>query len=230
MERFILGLMFLSLGAQAQSPASRYQSVFENDVVAVYRLDLPVNGSVSTLQSAHDSFWLSLGDANVTFSVQRGSSPVQFRSGDTRFFPSFDTKLVSNTGETQFRSVLVVLKPRALISSECECTGNTGKTVCGCKGAGHLEALWALNMGAVTLAGTQLAPDEKFRGAAQRDDMLLVAVTDLDLNDDIENPGPDDVANSAIHLKAGGAAWIRGGRHRFSNIGAEAARFVTFEF
>jgi len=98
-------LVFLSILlcfglAQAQSSSQRYQSVFENDVVAVYRLDLPVSGSVSTLQSAHDSFWLSLGNASLTFSVQRGRSPVEFRSGDTRFFPSFDTKLVSNTGKT----------------------------------------------------------------------------------------------------------------------------------
>lgn len=230
MIRVFLSILLCFGLAQAQSSSQRYQSVFENDVVAVYRLDLPVSGSVSTLQSAHDSFWLSLGNASLTFSVQRGRSPVEFRSGDTRFFPSFDTKLVSNTGKTEFQGVVVVLKPRALISSDCECTGNTGKAVCGCKGAGHLESLWAFNMGAVTLAGTELGPDERFRGAAQRDDMLMVAITDLDLTDDLENPAPDQVENSAIRLKAGQAVWVRGGRHRFKNISAEAARFVTFEF
>ena len=227
---FISALVFLSLNAQGQSSSQRYQSVFENDVVAVYRLDLPVNGSVSTFESTHDTFWLSLDDANVTFSVQRGRSAVEFRSGDTRFFPSFETKSVSNNGKTQFRGVVVVLKPRALISSECECTGNTGKAVCGCMGAGHLESLWAFNMGAVTLAGTELGPDERFRAAAQRDDMLMVAVTDIDLTDDVENPAPDQVESSAIRLKAGQAVWIRGGRHRFKNVSVEAARFVTFEF
>ena len=227
---FILIPLWLSVCGLAQSPSERYQSVFENDIVAVYRLDLPVNGSVSTLQSAHDSFWMSLGDASVTFSLQRGSSPVQFRSGDTRFFPSFATKLVTNTGKTQFQGVLVVLKPRALISSECECTGNTGKSVCGCKGAGHLESLWAFNMGSVTLAGTQLGPDERFRAAAERDDMLMIAVTDLDLSDDIDSEASDNRELPAIHLKAGRAVWIRGGRHRFKNVGSEAARFVTFEF
>jgi len=227
---FISALVFLSLNAQGQSSSQRYQSVFENDVVAVYRLDLPVNGSVSTFESTHDTFWLSLDDANVTFSVQRGRSAVEFRSGDTRFFPSFETKSVSNNGKTQFRGVVVVLKPRVLSSSECECTGNTGKAVCGCMGAGHLESLWAFNMGAVTLAGTELGPDERFRAAAQRDDMLMVAVTDIDLTDDVENPAPDQVESSAIRLKAGQAVWIRGGRHRFKNVSVEAARFVTFEF
>ncbi len=85
-------------------------------------------------------------------------------------------------------------------------------------------------MGAVTLAGTELGPDERFRAAAPRDDMLMVAITDIDLTDDVENAAPDQAGDLAIRLKAGQAIWVRGGRHRFKNVSAEAARFVTFEF
>lgn len=227
-SRLLMALVLFGGPAFSQSAAQKYDSVFENDVVAVYRLDLPAGASIAPAQSSRDSFWVALNDSTVTFSLQQGSAAAQVQAGDVRFFPSFDTKLITNSGAAPFHGVLVVLKPRALISGGCECTGNTGKAVCGCKDAGHLESLWAFNMGAVTLAGTQLAPGEGFHAAAQRDDMLLVAIVDLDLEDSAATP--PDTFNGVVHLKSGNAAWIKGGQHRFKNIGSASARFVTFEF
>jgi hypothetical protein len=226
--RSLVLLAILCASAAAQSGAPKYDSVFENDVVAVYRLDLTAGASVAPVQSSRDSFWVALDESTVTFSLQQGSAPAHLQAGDVRFFPSFDTKLITNSGAISFRGVLVVLKPRALISSGCECTGNTGRAVCGCKNAGHLERLWAFNMGAVTLAGTQLAPNEAFHAMAQRDDMLLVAITDIDLEDATSTQA--DAFNGVIRLKSGEANWIKGGQHRFKNIGSANARFVTFEF
>jgi len=223
-------LMLLSYSAIAQtaSPA-KYESTFDNDIVSVYRLDLPARGSVSAFQSGHDSFWLSLTDATVRFSRQRGSVDAEFRPGDERYFPSFDTKLLTNIGNTEFRAVMVTLKPRALVSSGCECTGNTGKTICGCKDASHLESLWAFSMGDVTLAGTLLALDEAFRAAAVRDDMLLIAINDIELQDESASQS-EMMPSSSMRLSSGEALWIKGGRHRFKNVGSDTARFVTFEF
>jgi hypothetical protein len=223
----ILVLLLISDGL-AQSGAQKYESVFENDVVAVYRLELSAEASIAPVQSSRDSFWVALNDSAVTFSLQQGSAPAQLQAGDVRFFPSFATKLLINSGTALFRGVLIVLKPRALISGDCECTGNTAKAVCGCKGAGHLESLWALNMGSVTLAGTQLSAGEAFRAAAQRDDMLLVAITEIDLEDAVATEA--DPMNRLVHLKAGDATWIKGGSHRFKNVGSAPAKFVTFEF
>jgi len=220
--------MVLCTSAAAQSGAPKYDSVFENDVVAVYRLDLPAGASAAPVQSSRDGFWVALNDSAVMFALQQGSVRAELQAGDVRFFSSFDTKLITNSGAIPFHGVLVVLKPRALISSGCECTGNTGKAVCGCRNGGHLEPLWALNMGSVTLAGTQLAPNEAFHAVAQRDDMLLVAITDIDLEDAISTQ--PDAFNGFIRLKSGGANWIKGGQHRFKNIGSANARFITFEF
>jgi hypothetical protein len=212
-----------------QTPSQpKYQSTFDNDVVSVYKLDLSPRGSVSAFQSGHDSFWLSLTDATVRFSRQQGSVEAEFKPGDARYFPSFETKLLTNIGNTEFRAIMVTLKPRALVSSGCECTGNTGKTICGCKDASHLESLWAFSMGDVTLAGTLLAPDEAFRAAAVRDDMLLIAIGDIDLQD--ETGSRSEMMPNSMRLKSGDAVWIKGGRHRFKNIGSGAAKFVTFEF
>jgi hypothetical protein len=83
-------------------------------------------------------------------------------------------------------------------------------------------------MGNVTLAGTSLAPDEAFRAAAVRDDMLLIAIGETDLQD--EAGSGSEMMRSTMHLKSGDAVWIKGGRHRFKNIGNGTAKFVTFEF
>jgi hypothetical protein len=209
--------------------SGRYQTKFENDVVAVYELNLAAHASTSTFQSAHDTFWLSLTDSTVSFSHQQSKTDVRWQPGDTRFFPSFETNLLTNTGITEFRGVMVALKPRGLISGACDCAGNTSKTICGCKGATRLDPLWALSLGEVTLAGTSLAAGESFRAAALRDDMLLVAITDVDLAD----LGAQDSESSPLpvrRLKSGDALWINGGRHQFKNVGSETARFVTFEF
>ena len=227
-KRFIPALSLAGL-IFAQS-SGQYQSRFENDVVSVYEVDLPAHASASAIEGAHDSFWVSLSPSTVVFSTQQGNSMVQLEPGDVRFFPSFETKSLTNNGPGEFRGVMVALKPRALISNGCECTGNTGKTICGCKGASHLESLWALSLGEVTLAGTSLASGEGFRSAAPRDDMLLVAVTDLQLQDQTRTPGGDSDDGPSLRLKAGEAAWIRAGRHQFRNVGNASVKFVTFEF
>jgi len=231
--RLRLFLVLLHVAGFSQTPLAqaRYQAKFENDIVAVYELDLSARESVSAFQAAHDTLWLSLSSASVTFVRQQGKADIQFEPGDARFFPSFDTKQLTNTGISEFRGMVIVLKPRALVSNGCECTGKTGRTVCGCKGAAHLESLWAFNLGEVTLAGTSLAAGEAFRAAAPRDDMLLVAITDVDLLDQARAESESELLQRApMHLKPGDAAWVKGGRHQFRNVGAATARFVTFEF
>ena len=221
----------MAIAASAQTLAEgRYQSKFENDVVAVYDIDLPSHSSASTFQSSHDTVWLSLSDADVSFALsQQGKVDLQLQIGDARFFPSFETRLLTNTGSTEFRGVMIAIKARGLATSGCECTGNTGRAFCGCKGATHLESLWAFSLGEVTLAGTSLKAGEAFRDATMRDDMLLVAVTDIDLED--EGKGDTDSGSTGtIHLHAGDAAWIPRGLHQFKNVSASPIRFLTAEF
>ena len=222
-------LLLLTLALGQSSEPGQYRTKFENDVVAVYQLNLSAHASASTFQSAHDTFWLSLTDSTVTFARQQGKLDVRWQAGDARFFPSFETNLVTNTGATDFRGVMIALKPRGLVSSGCECSGSTAKAICGCKGATHLDPLWAVSLGEVTLAGTVLAAGESFRAAAMRDDMLLVAVTDLSLTD-LASSDSELREKPMLHLKSGDAIWISAGRHQFKNVGDEHARFVTFEF
>lgn len=229
-RRLVILCAALSPLALSQSDESgRYRTKFENDLVAVYQLNLPPHASASTFQSAHDTFWLSLTDSSVTFARPQSKFDLRWQVGDTRFFQSFETNVVTNAGSTDFRGIMVALKQRALVSNGCECSGSTAKSICGCKGATHLDSLWALSLGEVTLAGTLLDAGESFQAAAMRDDMLLVAVTDVSLADlALQHSGV--VETSVLHLKSGDATWVNAGRHQFKNVGSEKARFVTFEF
>jgi hypothetical protein len=61
---------------------------------------------------------------------------------------------------------------------------------------------------------------------------LLVAVSDLDLRDDIQS---DDKAAHPIstptHAKSGDSKWLPGAySHSLTNIGTKPAKFVTLEF
>lgn len=229
-KRLLLVLIFLAgLGSAQSASQSKVRSTFQNEIVAVYEVDLSAKASVAPLEAAHDSFWIALSPGSVTFTRQQDKTEVHFQLADVRFFSSFETKLLSNTGTSEFRAVLVALKRRALITNGCECSGNTAKSICGCPGSGHLETLWALSLGEVTLAGTTLPAGEGFRSAALRDDMLLVAITDLQLRDEA------GVANEngelpKLELKSGQASWIRTGRHQWKNMGGETAKFISFEF
>jgi hypothetical protein len=224
-------MIMIGVSAWGQSRApGQFGLKFENDVVAVYELTLPPGASAAAFQSAHDTFWIALSDAAVKFARNDATRlDVNFQAGDTRFFPSFEIKSIANLTAREFRGLMITLKARGLTTGGCDCTGNTGKTICGCKGATHLESLWAFSLGEVTLAGTSLAVGEGYRSAALRDDMLLLAVTDVDLQDQVTTP-PLNQTPTAFHLKAGDIVWINSGRHQFKNLGTTLARFVTVEF
>lgn len=226
----LLLALLSSLTAAQTAPPQTFENRFSNNVVSVWEVNLSAHASATPLEDSHDSFWISLNTATVSFTRQQDKATVQFEPGDVRFFPSFETKLLTNSGADDFHGVLVALKPRALITNGCECESRSGKSVCGCKGGGHLDSLWALALGEVTLAGTSLRAGEGFRSAASRDDMLLVAISDLDLDDEVRTGDGDSASKTSLHLKAGETAWIPGGRHQLKNAGANTARFVTFEF
>jgi hypothetical protein len=211
--------------SQQNSRAAAFESKLENDVVSVYDVNLPAHASAPNFQSAHDTFWIALNDGVVGFVGSKDSKKeVKFATGDTRYLASFEAKSLVNDGADTFRGVLVALKPRGLTGNNCQCGAGNASFVCGCSGSQHLDPLWALALGNVTLAGTTLSVGEAFRAALRRDDMLLVAVTDVQLEDEA------DENSNAILLRSGQAAWIRSGRHQFKNVGGAAARFVTIEF
>lgn len=224
-RKFPLGL--LVLGAMAlsgqTSTEARFASVFDNPQVAVYSLQLPPRARAAAFQGTHDVIWVALNDAVVTFAGRDHSDSADLKTGDVRFFPEFQLASISNGGPATARGVLIEIKVRGEMPA-CGCSGDVERSICGCAGGGHLPALWALGFGKITLGGTTLHAGQSFLGSSYRDEMLLVAVSDLDLKDDA-SPRPAEV-----RLAAGQARWFPPAAHQFRNLASEAARFVTVEF
>ena len=224
-RKFALAFVLLCAGtASAQAPAdARFASVFENPQVAVYSIELPPRSRATVFQGTHDVIWVSLGGGSLTFVRRDRSDAVDFKSGDVRFFREFALKSVSNEGTVAARGILIEIKARGEMPA-CGCSTPIERSVCGCGEGGHLPELWALGFGKITLGGTTLHAGQAFLGSSYRDDMLMVAVSDLDLKDDAA------AQPSEIKLAAGETHWFAAGAHQFRNLAADSARFVTVEF
>lgn len=216
----VLGALVLS--AQTSTEA-RFSPVFENTQAAVYSLELPPRARAAAFQGTHDVLWLALNDSTIAFARRDRSDSIDLKTGDVRFFPEFRLASLSNGGAAGARGVLIEIKARGEMPV-CGCSGDVERAICGCGAAAHLPPLWALGFGKITLGGTTLRAGQSFLGASYRDDMLLVAVTDVDLKDDAASPADE------IRLSAGQARWFPAAAHQFRNLGSEPARFVTVEF
>jgi hypothetical protein len=221
--------LILSIVATAPAQSPRFEPVLENRQVSVFSLDLPPGRRASVFQNTHDIFWIALSPGRITMSDRDGNkTPVAFRPGYTRFFPSFRTSSITNDAAEPFRAVLVEIKPRGLTSS-CDCDGAAQRAVCGCPRAAPLPAMWAVGIGRVVIGGTTLASRQSFDSASERGDTLLVALSPLTLADDARTTSPD-AARTTINLRAGEARWLPAGLHKLRNTGSTPARYVTLEF
>jgi hypothetical protein len=217
-------LLIFAISTIARTQSLRFEPVLENRQVSVFSLDLPPGRRATVFQNTHDIFWIALTPGRVTMSNRDGiQTPVNFQTGDTRFFPSFRTSFITNDAAEPFRAVLVEIKWRGLTSS-CDCDGAAQAAVCGCPRAEPLPAMWAVGIGSVVVGGTTLAPRQSFASAGNRADTLLVAVSPLSLADEVS-------ANaSTVPLRPGDALWLPAGLHKFRNAGDSPARYVTLEF
>ena len=213
----------LMLAAQADRRA-RSRELLENDYVRVSSLEF-LAGSHAPAENLWDLVWIALDDTNLTLLPMEGDrQEINFRAGDVRFFRSFRIREFQNDSDEPFRGIVVELKQRNLTADACFCFGQIERSVCGCGAPSHLPSLWAVGIGSITLAGTTLTADQSFTGARNRDDSLLVALTQLQLRD------LADGGSSGLQLNPGEVSWIKAGRHQFRNVGQNTARFVTIEF
>jgi hypothetical protein len=218
---FILASSFLI--SSAQVPPTRFDPRFENQFVSVFSLDLLPGRRAAVFQNTHDIVWIALSPARVIISGRDGAAtPIAFRSGDARFFPSFRTASITNDGAETFRGVLIQIKPRGLASS-CDCDSQAERAVCGCARSARLPEMWAVGIGSLVLGGTTLAPGQSFQRAGNRADTLLVALSTLALADDASS-------GAAIHLRSGEVRWLDRGVHKFRNTASTPARYITLEF
>ena len=219
-----LAAFFCAIVAAAQTPReARFTPVFENAQVAVYSLELPARARATVFQGTHDVMWIALNDSSVRFARHERSDVAELKTGDVRFFPEFQLTAMTIEHGDLAKGILVEVKTRGGMNA-CGCSAAVERSVCGCNDPGHLPPLWALGFAKITLGGTTLRGGQSFLGSSYRDDMLMIAVSDVALKDDAATQSTE------IRLTAGEARWIPAGAHQFRNLSDNAARFVTVEF
>lgn len=226
-RRQMLSLCLVALlFAPMREPAlGKLDLLLTNRIVEVFALDLPPASHVRLRQNIYDLVLIALEDSTLTVVPARGASQdVQLNTGEVRVLRSFSVQELANNNGVQSRFILVALKSHGVETGECGCSGEVERSICGCSSR-HLPQLWALSIGGSTLAGVSLAPGDKFAGASYRDDSLLVAVSNLQLQDEQASG-----AESQLSLSPGAVKWLNQGRRQFKNTGLHTARFITIEF
>jgi len=224
-KRLRLCLLVLLFVPLREPVLGKFDLLLANRIVEVFALELPPASHVRLRQNMYDVVVIALEDSALTIVPARGAGEdVQLNSGEVRVLRSFSVQELANNSGVKSRFILVALKSHGVESGECGCSGEVERSICGCSSR-HLPQLWALSIGGSTLAGVSLAPNEKFAGANYRDDSLLVAVTNIQLQDELASG-----SEARLSLPPGAVKWLSQGRRQFKNTASHTARFITIEF
>lgn len=221
-----------SLVAAQRAVFPAYRLVFHNRYVQVFDLELGPDQKAPIHDNTNDVLWLSLDSGILEFESRDGTTrDFQFEAGDVRLFRRHEVSSLRN--KTAGPAHTVILELPRLGRGGCGCSTDAERVVCGCSRAGRLPRLWALVLDGATLAETTLEPGQSLKEVSDRNDTLLVAIKPVQLEHETSssNALQADRSNPVqIALPAGGVEWLPEGRHRLTNVGANAARFITLEF
>lgn len=218
-------MMLLLFAPMRQPSLGKFNLLLANRIVEVFALELPPASHVRLAQNMYDVVVIALEDSKLTVVPAQGEvEQALLSSGEVRVLRRFRARELANDTGVKARYILVALKSHGVEAGECGCSGDVEKRICGCS-AEHLPQLWALSIGGCTLAGTALPPGQGFVGATYRDDSLLVAVTQAQLQD--EHAGG---TGALLTLAPGQVEWLGRGQRQFKNVGGHTARFITIEF
>jgi hypothetical protein len=218
--------------AQAAAPEveitaePHHHLTLENKSVRVFNVQVDPNTETLTHWHRHDYIAITLGQAEITNSVQ-GKAPVdvKFQDGDTRFSRAPFAHFVRCTSSQPFRNVTIeILQDESLrrAKSPWDAGQNEDRALNTFDG-GTQQIFFvkdAVRASEIELQRGATGPKSPHRGPE-----LLVALNDSDLRiGEAKNSKPE-------HFKTGESKWFEGSdSHVFSNAGTSPARFVTLEF
>ena len=229
----IFCLLATLLGAQATAPEveitnePHHHLTFENKSVRVFNVQVDPNTETLTHWHRHDYIAITLAPAEISNTVkEKPPVTVKFSEGDTRFTPATFAHFVRDVGPGPFRNVTIeLLEDEALRSATPKWDEDRGLAVLN---NGTKQILFVKD--AIRATEFELQPGGAVPMHRHAGPHLLVAVTDLDLRDDVQgNRGMQGLMPS--HFKSGDSRWfIANYNHALTNIGTKAAKFVTLEF
>lgn len=201
-----------------------HHRVLENPYVRVFEVEIPPGGATLLHYHRHDYVSVNLGSAELLNQVEgKAAVTVKLQDGQTAFAEGNFAHSVRNTGATSFRNVTVELLEDEKARRSPPPSWDEERALHILEGG--TEHIMFVKDG-VRVSETDLQPGGMIPRHHHAGPQLLVAVTDLDLENRVAGKGI-----SPIQLKSGDVRWLPGHlTHTVMNLGKQQARFVTLEF
>jgi hypothetical protein len=227
------------LAAQAPAPEveitnePHHHLTFENQSVRVFKVQVDPNAETLTHWHRHDYIAISLGPAEVSNTVKdKPPVTIKFQDGEARFTLATFAHFVRDLGDQPFRNVTVeILEDQSLRHSELvpkrdpkpDPKREDDRGLKALRG-GTKQTLFVKDN--IRATGFELQPGGVAPRLEYAGPHLFVAVTDLDLRENIKGEGP-----ALAHYKSGESKWLLPNYSvSITNAGAKPAKYVTLEW
>ena len=232
MRRVIPFLLLAALALAAQTPESpvpitsepSHHLYLENDQVRVFQVEAPPHAATLVHQHDHDYIFVSLGASDLRNEVV-GKAPVELKldDGEVHWSKGGFAHRIINLSDQPFRNVTI-----ELLRAQGAATPSTQPASRYCNPGSQTACVserYLFCTERVCVSDVTMGPGAATMRHTHSTDHMVVAVTDMQMTDEIE--GKPAVERT---IKAGSAAYIEAGiTHRLIN-GAQAARFITLQF
>jgi oxalate decarboxylase/phosphoglucose isomerase-like protein (cupin superfamily) len=201
-----------------------HRLALENSYVRVFEVEVPPGGATLVHYHRHDYISVNLGLAEILNQVEgKPAVTVKLEAGHTAFAEGNFAHSVRNRGATSFRNVTVELLQDEKARRSPPPGWDEDRALHILEG-GTLHIMFVKD--GVRVSETDLQPGGMIPSSHPPGPQLLVAVTDLDLENRVAGKGI-----SPIRLKSGDVRWLPGRlSHTVMNVGKQQARFVSLEF
>jgi len=231
MRRFFAALVLATAFLAAQTSGKveltaepSHHLRLENPYVRVFEVEVPPGVTTLVHYHRHDYVFVNLGRAELLNEVEgKPAETLRLEDGQTLFTEGNFAHSVRNLGATSFRNVTIELleDEKARQSPPPKWDEERALHIL----EGGTEHIMFVKDG-VRVSETDLQPGGMIPKHHHAGPQLLVAVTDLDLENSVAGKGI-----SSIRLKAGDVRWLPSRlTHAVMNVGKQQARFVTLEF
>ncbi len=161
-----------------------HHRTFENEIVRVFKVEVPPHDSTLLHRHRHDYVFVTLGASQVSNEVE-GKPPAElkFQDGETRFVPGNFAHLVRNLAATPFVNVTVELlqDEKAHSASPPKWDEERGLQVLD---RGTQEILFVKD--GARVSEIELQPGGMIPSHHHNGPHLLVAITDLEVRSDVD--------------------------------------------
>jgi quercetin dioxygenase-like cupin family protein len=233
-RRVLFCLLTPLLAAQALTPEvelsaePHHHLTLENKYVRVYNVEVPPHTDTLMHWHRHDYIYVTLGTTEVVNEVKdKPPATIKLQDGETHFSPAPFAHIASNRTDQPFRNVTIeIVDDENLRHSTAHWDENRAlETFPG----GTQQILFVkdgIRASEFELQSGAVVPLHHHSGPH-----VLVAVSDLDLQDDKIRFDAERHTPMSGHLKSGDSKWLPANySHTITNTGTEPAKFVTLEF